>query len=145
MPQAKAEALIRRYYDAFNAGDAHAMLACLAEDVRHDVNQGGTRVGKKLFAEFCAHMARCYKERLADIVIMASQDGRRAAAEFTVHGEYLSSDEGLPPAKGQRYVLPAGTFFELRNGLIARVTTYYNLADWTAQVVGSAKAARARK
>ena len=52
MPQAKAEALIRQYYEAFNAGDASAMLACLAEDVRHDVNQGGTRVGKKLFTEF---------------------------------------------------------------------------------------------
>jgi steroid delta-isomerase-like uncharacterized protein len=146
MPQSKAEALIRRYYDAFNAGDAQAMLACITEDVRHDVNQGGgTRVGKQLFAEFCAHMARCYQERLADIVIMASQDGRRAAAEFTVHGEYLSTDEGLPPAKGQRYVLPAGTFFELGDGLIARVTTYYNLADWTAQVVGTGKGAGARK
>ncbi|MBV8769677.1 MAG: nuclear transport factor 2 family protein [Hyphomicrobiales bacterium] len=132
----KAEALIRRYYDAFNAGDSKAMLACLAEDVRHDVNQGKTRVGKKSFAEFCAHMARCYKERLSDIVIMASPDGKRAAAEFIVHGEYLATDEGLPPAKGQRYELPAGTFFELRNELISRVTTYYNLADWTAQVVG---------
>ncbi len=145
MPQAQAEALIRQYYEAFNAGDAAAMLACLAENVRHDVNQGGTRVGKKLFAEFCAHMARCYKERLSDIVIMASQDGRRAAAEFTVHGEYLATDEGLPPAKGQRYELPAGTFFELSGERISRVTTYYNLADWTAQVVGEKKPAKARK
>ena len=41
-------------------------------------------------------MARCYKERLSDIVIMASRDGRRAAAEFIVHGKYLATDEGLP-------------------------------------------------
>ena len=136
MPKAKTEALIQRYYDAFNAGDTQALLACLAENVRHDVNQGKSRVGRKLFAEFCAHMARCYRERLSDIVIMASRDGQRAAAEFTVHGEYLSTDEGLPPAKGQKYKLPAGTFFELADGRITRVTTYYNLADWTAQVVG---------
>jgi steroid delta-isomerase-like uncharacterized protein len=143
-PTRETEALIRQYYGAFNAGDAPGMLACLAEDVRHDVNQGGARVGKKLFAEFCAHMARCYKERLSDIVIMASKDGRRAAAEFIVHGEYLSTDEGLPPAKGQRYELPAGTFFELSGERISRVTTYYNLADWTAQVVGEKKPAKAR-
>jgi steroid delta-isomerase-like uncharacterized protein len=145
MSQAKTEALIHRYYGAFNAGDTQGMLACLAEDVRHDVNQGGTRVGKTLFAEFCAHMARCYKERLSDIVIMASRDGRRAAAEFIVHGKYLATDEGLPPAKGQRYELPAGTFFELSGEHISRVTTYYNLADWTAQVVGDNKPAKARK
>jgi steroid delta-isomerase-like uncharacterized protein len=144
MPQAKAEALIQRYYGAFNAGDAQAMLACLTENVRHDVNQGKSRVGKKLFAEFCAHMARCYKERLSDIVIMASKDGGRAAAEFIVHGEYLATDEGLPPAKGQRYELPAGTFFELSHGQISRVTTYYNLADWTAQVMGEKRPAKAR-
>ncbi|MBW0005142.1 MAG: isopropylmalate/homocitrate/citramalate synthase, partial [Hyphomicrobiales bacterium] len=37
MAQATAEALIRRYYDAFNVGDTQTMLACLADDVRHDV------------------------------------------------------------------------------------------------------------
>ena len=47
--------------------------------------------------------------------------------------------------KGQRYELPAGTFFELSGEHISRVTTYYNLADWTAQVVGDNKPAKARK
>ena len=66
---------------------------------------------------------------------MASDDDRRAAAEFTVHGEYLAADEGLPPARGQHYVLPAGAFLALdAEGRITRVTTYYNLADWIAQV-----------
>jgi steroid delta-isomerase-like uncharacterized protein len=139
MPRSDTIALVQRYYDAFNRGDATGMLACLSEDVRHDVNQGARRVGKKLFAEFCGHMARCYKERLADMVIMTSPDGRRAAAEFTVHGEYVATDEGLPEAAGQRYVLPAGAFLEMEDGLITRVTTYYNLADWTTQVTGKAK------
>ena len=51
-----------------------------------------------------------------------------------VHGEYLRSDEGLPEAKGQKYVLPGGAFFEIRHGKIARVSNYYNLQDWIAQV-----------
>jgi len=53
-----------------------------------------------------------------------------------VHGAYLATDEGLPEANGQTYVLPAGAFIAVDGGLIKRLTTYYNLADWTAQVVG---------
>jgi steroid delta-isomerase-like uncharacterized protein len=82
-------------------------------------------------------MERCYKERLDDIVIMANEDGTRAAAEFVVHGTYLATDEGLPEAQGQTYVLPAGAFLAVADGKITRLTMYYNLADWTAQVVGA--------
>lgn len=129
-----ARALIERYFAAFNAADTDAMLECLTEDVRHDVNEGGTRAGKSAFADFCAHMNACYRETLSDIAVMVGPDGSRAAAEFTVEGTYLATDAGLPEARGQSYRLPAGTFFALENGRIARVTTYYNLADWTAQV-----------
>lgn len=136
MSQAAAETLIRRYYDAFNRGDTDGVLACVAEDVVHDVNQGMRRQGKAAFRVFCQHMSRCYREQLTDIVIMAGGNGLRAAAEFNVHGTYLETDEGLPPASGQMYVLPAGTFFAIKNGQIARVTTYYNLTDWLMQVTG---------
>ncbi|HCF25352.1 MULTISPECIES: ketosteroid isomerase-related protein [unclassified Novosphingobium] len=136
MDRAEALALLTRYYAAFNAGDWQGMLDCLDDDVAHDINQGATQRGKAVFGAFLAHMERCYKERLDGIVLMASDDGTRGAAEFTVHGEYLSTDEGLPEAAGQTYVLPAGAFFAIADGKITRVTVYYNLADWTAQVVG---------
>jgi steroid delta-isomerase-like uncharacterized protein len=129
-------ALIRRYYDAFNSGDSEGMLACLTDDVIHDVNQGERRIGKEKFRAFNARMTHHYRERLADIAVMVSKDGARAAAEFNVHGAYLATDSGLPEAKGQTYMLPAGTFFAIRDGKIARVTTYYNLTDWIAQVSG---------
>lgn len=35
-------------------------------------------------------MNRCYIERLTDIEIMLSDDGSCAAAEFIVHGTYMS-------------------------------------------------------
>lgn len=125
---------IRRYFDAFNAGDTEGMLACLDPDVAHHVNEGQVRRGKAAFAEFCAHMARCYREELTDMVLFEAEGGTRAAAEYVVNGTYRETDAGLPPARGQTYRLPAGSFFDLRDGLITRVTTYYNLADWTAQV-----------
>lgn len=136
MDRAEALALLARYYAAFNAGNWQGMLDCLDDGVVHDINQGGRQDGKPAFAGFLAHMERCYRERLDDMVLMASDDGTHGAAEFTVHGEYLATDEGLPEADGQTYVLPAGAFFAFAGGRITRVTVHYNLADWTAQVVG---------
>ncbi|WP_323008434.1 ketosteroid isomerase-related protein [Paracoccus sp. (in: a-proteobacteria)] len=130
----ESKALIAAYYDAFNAGRTDEMLNYLHDEVEHHVNEGGIRRGKQTFAEFNAHMTHCYKEELTDMVIFANDAGDRAAAEFVVNGSYLETDEGLPEAKGQKYVLPAGAFFTIRDGKIARVTTYYNLADWMRQV-----------
>lgn len=127
-------ATIQAYFDAFNAGDGDAMLALVTDDVEHHVNQGAVRRGRVAFAEFCAHMGVSYRETLRDMVIFVSDDGTRAAAEFVVHGAYLQTDPGLPDARGQRYVLPAGSFFALRGGRISRVTTHYNLQDWIDQV-----------
>jgi steroid delta-isomerase-like uncharacterized protein len=134
--RAATASLIRDYYAAFNRGDSDAMLALLTDDVIHDVNQGERRVGKDKFRAFNARMAHNYKEELKDIVVLVSKDASRAAAEFNVHGLYQNTEEGLPKATGQKYVLPAGTFFAIRDGKIARVTTYYNLTDWITQVAG---------
>lgn len=136
MTRTDAIALLTRYYDAFNRGDNQGMLDCLSGDVAHDINQGSRQSGKAAFTEFLAHMDRCYSERLTDIVLMANDEGTRASAEFVVHGKYIATDEGLPAAQGQTYVLPAGAFFDLAGGSITRVSVYYNLADWTAQVGG---------
>ena len=87
MNQAATEALIRAYYDAFNRGDAEGVLACLADDVVHDVNQGVRRKGKAAFRAFCQHMSRCYREQLTEIVVMAAGDGAalRRSSTFTAH------------------------------------------------------------
>lgn len=126
--------LVQAYYTAFNAGDRDAMLALLTDDVAHDLNQGARETGRSAFAAFMQRMDASYRERLEGIVVMASMDGARAAAEYVVHGAYIADDAGLPAANGQRYRLPGGAFFDIRDGRIARVTNYYNLEDWIAQV-----------
>jgi len=129
-----AQDIIVAYLAAFNRGDWAGMLALLTDDVVHEINQGGVEQGKPAFAVFLDRMARCYREELHDIVIMAGPDGARAAAEFRVEGQYLAADPGLPPAHGQRYSLAAGAFYTLRDGKISRVCVFYNLRDWIAQV-----------
>lgn len=131
---ADTQKLIQDYYAAFNAGDMDTFLNLLTDDVVHDINQGQRETGKGAFHAFMDRMNRNYKEQLVDMVIMSSNDGKRAAAEFVVLGEYLVTDEGLPEAKGQKYRLPAGAFFDIRDGKVARITNYYNLEDWIAQV-----------
>lgn len=126
--------IINRYFEAFNAGDTETMLALVSDDVEHFVNQGEMRKGRALFEEFCAHMGVSYREQLRDMVIFVNDHATRAAAEFTVHGEYLQTDPGLPEAKGQTYILSAGSFFALKGDKITRITTYYNLQDWIRQV-----------
>ena len=132
--QDRAVELVLAYYAAFNRGDREAMLALLADGVVHDLNEGGRETGKEAFVAFMQRMDASYREQLRDIVVFASQDGDRAAAEYVVHGEYLRDDEGLPPARGQAYVLPGGAFFDIRDERITRVTNYYNLRDWIGQV-----------
>lgn len=137
MGAADTVALIERFYRAFNAGDSEGMLACIAENIIHDVNQGTRRTGKAAFRAFAAHMERCYAERLENITVMTTADGARAAAEFDVLGTYIETDEGLPPASGQTYRVPAGAFFEVEGGVIVRMTAYYNLAAWLKQIAAT--------
>lgn len=131
---AQALEVIQRYYGAFNRGDWHGMLDMLDEGVIHDLNQGERQIGREAFAAFLRKMARCYLEVLTDVRILASNDGGHAAAEYVVSGQYLSADEGLPAARGQRYRLPGGAFFDLKGGKISRVSNYYNLPEWIAQI-----------
>jgi steroid delta-isomerase-like uncharacterized protein len=128
------DVVIHRYYDAFNRQDVEAMLSTLTDDVVHDVNQGGREAGIAAFRAFLERMNRHYRETVLDLAVMIAPDGRRAAAEFVIDGSYLLTAAGLPPATGQRYRLPVGAFFDLRDGRIARVTNYYNLEDWVRQV-----------
>lgn len=126
--------LIQQYYDSFNRQDMETFLNCLSDNVVHDINQGGSEIGKDKFSKFMDHMNHCYKENIKDLVIMVSDNGHHAAAEFVIEGTYLTTDSGLPEAKGQKYSLTVGAFFKIKDGKIERVTNYYNLKDWLKQV-----------
>lgn len=132
--QAKTQELIREYYDAFNQQDMERFLSLLDPAVVHHINQGKEEHGKEAFAVFMQRMATSYREHISSLVIMTNEDGTHASAEFIVEGEYLSTDAGLPNAKGQTYRLPCGTFFSISNHKITRVTNYYNLQNWLDQV-----------
>lgn len=122
--------IVKEYYACFNQKNWEGMLALLDPQVRHEPNQGDVRIGNEKFTEFMQKMDKAYEETLSDMVFFSSSDDTRVAAEFVVNGIYKKAEEGLPPAHGQTYVLPAGAFLEVKAGKITRVTTYYNLPLW---------------
>lgn len=126
--------LINEYYKNFNSKNYEGMLALLSEDVVHDINQGKRMEGKEKFRSFLKRMDELYDENLTDIAVMTDESGKRASAEFICNGTYKSTDEGLPPARGQKYRIPVGCFFEVEGGKIKRVSNHYNLNDWIGMV-----------
>ena len=56
---------------------------------------------------------------------MATADGSRAAAEFTVNGTYLETDEGLPEAGARPTACPRRFTSASRAGASTRIVTYY--------------------
>lgn len=126
--------IIKSYFAAFNAGETQKMLSLLHPNVEHEINQGKTHIGLEAFTQFMAHMDECYKEQLKDMSIFSSETSHKVSAEYDVHGTYLKTDGALPEAKNQKYIIRAGSFFEIEDGKIKRVTTYYNLPKWIEMV-----------
>ena len=112
------------------------MLSLLDENVVHDISQGASQKGVAAFDAFLKRMDQHYDERLDQFVIMVNEDGTRGAAEFVCHGTYKATDAPLPPAKGQKYSIPVGAFFEIKNNKIARISNHYNLNEWIKMVQG---------
>src|SRR5690606_36929869 len=98
---------------------------------RHEPNQSlEPRLGIEKFTEFMQQTDENYEETLTDMVFFSEPDGKRVAVEFIVNGIYKKGEEGFQQARNQSYVLPASAFLEIKEGKIARVTTYYNLELW---------------
>src|SRR5262249_19833863 len=110
--------VIKKYYDTFNRDERESFFNLLAEDVVHDINHGGQKIEKKESQTFMDRMHRHYQEQVVELIILANENGTRAAAEFFIEGVYLKTDSNLPPARGQKYRLRCGAFFELKEDKI---------------------------
>ena len=120
---AAAEEIVRRFLAALDAADADAALALLDEEVVHDRPDGSRAIGREDFRWWLGMAGRARHERIGDVAVMVGEGGRRAAAEVTLRGEAASGGASAAGNTG-RYSVPAGYFFELEDGRIARLSTY---------------------
>lgn len=130
----KAKELVTAYYSALNRRDAEALLSLLSDHVIHDINQGLRETGKNAFRDYLGKIDNHFNDTVTDLVVMVSDDGLRASAEFSREGTYKRTRSGLPPASGQTYRIRVGEFFEIANGKLTRITSYFNVPEWIAQV-----------
>jgi steroid delta-isomerase-like uncharacterized protein len=128
--------LIKKYYDAFNRQDYATMLACVSDDVVHEVNEGDVQKGIGLFKDFLGVMDTHYSEQVKNLAVFSSETPGRFAAEFNIDGRYIKSQKGLPEANNQPYFIRVGAFLEVQGSKIARITNYYNLQNWIKAVAG---------
>jgi steroid delta-isomerase-like uncharacterized protein len=132
---ASTEELVKAYYDSLNKKDIKQFFALMDSNVIHDINQGTTEIGIEKFKKFMEKSNASFDEKLTDIVIMVSNDGKHAAALWVDHGTYYHDYPGMDlKAHNQQYVIKGGHFFEIRQGGIYRVTTYFNENDFMKQI-----------
>jgi steroid delta-isomerase-like uncharacterized protein len=133
--QTQAIQLIKTYFEALNDRNMSLFFSTLHPNVTHDINQGKTEKGIENFKKFMMKAVDSSRETFDNIVIMVSDDGRYASALWVDHGTYVKNYPGEKmQAKNQHYTLPGGHFFEIQNGKISHVTTYYNAADFSKQM-----------
>lgn len=115
----RATELVLAYCSAFNRGDWAGMLALLDDDIEHQFDHGPRESGKPAFAQFLQRWQLNRNERLRDIVVMASPDGARAAAEYLVERHPVAG------AGGQHDSERGGAFFSISDAHIRRVSHYH--------------------
>ena len=130
----KAYELIQSYYQSFNERDLDGFLKTLHSEVIHDTFLGETEIGIEAFRKYMEVCFDCVKETVRDLTILNSQDDCYAAARFMCDGEYIKTVKNYPEARNQKYSVQCHAFFELKDGLIYRVTSYFNEKDWSAQL-----------
>ncbi|MEI7493412.1 MAG: nuclear transport factor 2 family protein [Alphaproteobacteria bacterium] len=126
--------LVQKYYQAFNEENLEKFVSTLHPEVIHDICQGSTEIGVEPFRTFMEFCFDACKETAKDIVIITSEEGKYAASKLTIDGVYLKDVANYPPARSQQYTLPVHAFFEIKNGLIYRISCFYNQKDWIKQV-----------
>ena len=115
--------LLERYFRAYNARDIDGLLALMHDQVIHDLQCSRREVGKQAFARFLATKHALYDEHVYNLTLLVHPDGGRAAAEYQVLGFALGKG-GRPPEPGGTYRVAAGTFFDIREERISRISSY---------------------
>lgn len=128
-------ALVKTYYDALNKKDMNLFFSIMSNDVIHDINQGASETGITKFKTYMKKTNNSFDENLSEILIMVSNDGKHAAAQWVDHGVYYKDYPGMKiHATNQKFTLNGGHFFEIHDGKLSRVTTYYNDTNFMEQI-----------
>jgi steroid delta-isomerase-like uncharacterized protein len=118
-------AAVRRYFDAWNARSADAILASLAEGGTYqDPGTGGPISGEAIRA-YVTGLWSAFPDLSFEDAGLAPTGPASAAAQWIMRGTNTGSMRGLPPT-GKTVELHGADFFTLRDGKVATVAGYFD-------------------
>ncbi len=118
--------LVERYVDRYNSEDIDAMLDCVSDDVVFEnISNTGQSIqlkGRDAMRQVAEASASAFKYRRQKIVSLMVNESS-AAAEVSFNG---IAAVNLPTGirAGQSVDMRGATFFEFRDGKIARIADY---------------------
>jgi steroid delta-isomerase-like uncharacterized protein len=116
--------VMRRLYDAFNAGDQHALDAVIADSFVEHEETPGIPPGKDGLKQFVAMLHKSFPDvvfEVADIAAEADKVWARVVATGTHRGEWF----GIPPT-GRAIKIEVFDICRIAGG---QITEHWGLAD----------------
>lgn len=128
------KALVLDWTEALNRRDADAAVAYLTEDcVLVNIGTGQRTVGREAIREDHLALFAMYSDmRIEKTTFLSTGDGHYAT-EWIMTGVHTGDAPGLP-ATGKPFRISGAGVGEIRDGRIARVTEYWNMAEFLIQV-----------
>jgi steroid delta-isomerase-like uncharacterized protein len=133
---AEQSSWIQSYVDAWNAHDVPAVLGLMTDDVVWVDRTLGERVeGAEAVREFLGTLETTLSSDFHMAVGQSIWDEGAYAFEWTLSGTNDRADprHGLP-ATGRHFEIPGVSIGVLRDGMIAEVRDYWNLAGYLMQM-----------
>ena len=125
MPAAESEAVVRRLFDAVNAGSLDRALECVADEIVVHTPIPGIAPGRDGFAAFMGLYFAAFPEQRVDVHdVLAAGD--RVAVRHTHHVTHGGEFAGLPPS-GKRATVEGMELFRVAGGKVVELWHYDDL------------------
>lgn len=118
--------VITRYISCYNSRDIDGMLACVTDDVIFEnISNSGQSMrfeGRQAMGEVARLSGNAFSYRRQKVLSLI-QSGNHASAEVSFEAK-AAVDLPTGAKAGEMIVLRGASFFELRDGLLARIADY---------------------
>jgi steroid delta-isomerase-like uncharacterized protein len=130
--------IIKSFYEHYNNLDLDDIFSLFDANIKFRFNMRDANHGIESYKEYMRNATVYTNEKVSDVVIAATDDGKYVATKFVFSGQYVSTDPSLGvEATGQSYKLEAINIFTLNDdNKIIEVEVFYDENDYIAQLGG---------
>lgn len=117
-----------RYFDAWNARNASAILASMSGDATYTDPITAGPISGDAIARYAQGLWTAFPDLTFEMVSVAETGGGRIAAQWIMRGTNLGPFQGLPPT-GKRVETGGADFLATANGKVTSVVGYFDAAS----------------